>query len=92
MSKDASVWESVELTYDSMKKKMDSQSMKKLIRLYFPKTVRRVVIEESRYKGNMTITESFIDLLFTLCPGIKAVSLINCDLKKVLFLSVAVSI
>lgn len=83
LSRDASVWKSVELTHNSIGRKVNSLTLKRLIRLYLPPSLSRVVLEEVNLKGNLTITEALIDLLFGNCPKIDSITLINCDLRKV---------
>ncbi len=83
LGRDSSVWERVELTRESIGRMVDSQTMKRLIRLYLPQTLLEVKLEEMNLKGNLTITEALIELLFVNCPKIECITLINCDLKKV---------
>lgn len=86
LSKDDSVWESVELTRESIGKKVSSQTLKKLIRLYLGPSLCAVSLEETNLKGNATVTEALVDLLFSCCPNIESVTLLNCDLRKVWYL------
>lgn len=83
LSKDASVWDRVELTRESVGRKMSSQMLKKLIRLYLTPSLHYVVLEESNLRGNAAITEATVDLLFNSCPHIQSIMLLNCDLRKV---------
>lgn len=83
LSRDASLWEHVELTRDSISRRMNSQGLKRLIRLYLGPPLRSVVLEETSRVGNVVITEALVDLLFSSCPHIQSVTLLNCDLRKV---------
>ena len=83
LSRDSSVWENVELTQDSIGKRLDSLKMKKLIRTHLPLSLCRVVLEETHFKGNLSVTEAALDLLFKRCPKVESITLLNCDLTKV---------
>lgn len=83
LSQDSAVWENVELTRDSIGRKLDSLKMKKLIRIHLSSSLCSVVLEETRFKGNLTVTEAVLDLLFNKCPKVECVTLLNCDLTKV---------
>ena len=73
----------MELTRDSVERKPSTQLLKKLIRLYLTPSLEHVVLEECHPKGNVAVTEATVDLLFTSCPLIESVTLVNCDMRKV---------
>ena len=92
LSRDRSVWESVELTQESIGKRVDSQKLKKLIRERLSSSVTRVVVEETfPKKGNLAVTEALLDLLFNTCPKIRTIVLMRCDFTKVSCCSYCVS-
>ena len=78
-----SVWESVELTRESMRRKLNSLTLKRVVRSHLPPSLRRVVLEETNLRGNPVITEALLELLFSCCPRIESITLLNCDIKKV---------
>lgn len=83
LSRDPSVWEDVTFTRHSLGKRVDTDTMKKLIRRYTSAAVHRVTLEETHFKGNTVITEALVKLLFSSCSRLEAITLLNCDLKKV---------
>ena len=76
-------WEDVELTRNSMGRKVDSLTLKRIIRNHLPTSLHRIVLEETNLKGNAVITEALLELLFSRCPRIESITLLRCDMKKV---------
>ena len=87
LSSDTAIWETVELTLQSLGRKLNSQTLKKIIRLHLAPCVRSVVLEETNVRGNAVITEALLDLLFSSCPKIETITLLHCDLRKVMLVS-----
>ena len=85
LSRDVSAWESVELTRASMGRRLNSVTLKRVIRTHLPLSLRRVTLEETNPRGNAVITEALIELLFGCCPRMESIALLHCDMKKVLW-------
>lgn len=83
LSKDMAAWETVALTRESMGKKLNSLTLKRVIRSHLPASLRGIVLEETTLRGNAVITAALMDLLFNCCPKIESITLINCDMRKV---------
>ena len=86
LSLDPSAWESVELTRESMGgKKLSALALKRIVRSHLKPCLRRVVLEETNLKGNAVVTDALLELLFSCCPRVQSITLLNCDTRKVCY-------
>ncbi|XP_064405836.1 F-box/LRR-repeat protein 12-like isoform X2 [Halichondria panicea] len=80
---DEFIWNSVDLTRESVGFKLDPRRLKNIIRLNLPKSVSRVKLSSNAFSLSSkqpVVTESVFDLLFERCPNITSIAVHQCDM------------